>query len=117
MLPSNHMFRQFTAYDDMKKPADTEYMKTATAKVRWYNTKHREGMCVSFQEKYQARQTRFIVSHQQLTQFACGQAVTINYSLLANAVYTRQIYGTTAIKVGMSLLGTVEAADLRGSGC
>ena len=27
-------------------------MKTATAKVRWYNTKHREGMCACFQEKY-----------------------------------------------------------------
>ena len=27
-------------------------MKTATAKVRWYNAKHREGMCACFQEVY-----------------------------------------------------------------
>jgi len=27
-------------------------MKTATAIVRWYNTKHREGMFGCFQEKY-----------------------------------------------------------------
>ena len=27
-------------------------MKTSTAKNRWYNTKHRERMCVCFQEKY-----------------------------------------------------------------
>ena len=27
-------------------------METATAKVRCYNAKHREGLCACFQEKY-----------------------------------------------------------------
>ena len=52
-----------------------------------------------------ARQTRFIISHQPLTRFACGRAVIIHYSLLANAICTQRIYGVTAIKVGVSLLG------------
>ena len=52
-----------------------------------------------------ARQTRFIVSHQPLTRFACGRAVIIHYSLLANAICTQRIYGVTAIKVGVSVLG------------
>ena len=33
------------------KKADTEYMKPATA-GQVHNTKHREGMCACFQEKY-----------------------------------------------------------------
>ena len=39
-----------------------------------------------------ARQTRFIVSHQPLIQFACGGVVIIliiHYSLLAKTVYAR----------------------------
>ena len=47
-----------------------------------------------------ARQTRFIVSHQPLSRFACGRMVIIHYSLLANAVYTRQIYCAMTIKSG-----------------
>ena len=31
------------AYRDRKKAEAIKYVKTATAKVRWYNTKHREG--------------------------------------------------------------------------
>ena len=70
--------------------------------------------------QYKARQTRFIVSHQPLSQFACGQAVIIHYSLLAYAIYTRQIHGATAIKSGRviayKVIMTVEVAGLRGSG-
>ena len=68
------------------------------------------------QDYVKARQTRFLVSHQPLTRFASGRAVIIHYSLLANAICTQQIYGVTAIKVGVSLLGrrmTVDAAGLR----
>ena len=37
----------------MKKAAgDTECMKTATGKVRWYDAKHREDVWVCFQEMY-----------------------------------------------------------------
>ena len=43
-----------------------------------------------------------------------------HYSLLANAIYTWQIYGATAIKSGRVIawkaIMTVEAAGLRGSG-
>ena len=67
-----------------------------------------------------ARQTRVIVSHQPHSQFACGGTVIIHYSLLANAVYTRQIYGAMTIKSGRVIawkaIMTVEAAGLRGSG-
>ena len=45
----------------------------------------------------------------------------IHYSLLANAIYTQQIYGATAIKSGHVIawkaIVTVEAAGLRESGC
>ena len=37
---------------DKKAAADTKYVKTATAKVRWHNAKHREGMCACSQERY-----------------------------------------------------------------
>ena len=63
----------------------------------------------------------YIVSHQPLTRFACWRAVIIHYSLVANAIYTQQIYGAMAIKSGRviawKVIMTVEAAGLRGSGC
>jgi len=53
-----------------------------------------------------ARQTRFIVSHQPLSWFACGRAVIIHYSLLVNTIYT---LGKPAmlrpLKVGVSSFG------------
>ena len=68
-----------------------------------------------------ARQTRFIVSHQPISQFGCEQVVIIHYSLLANAICTRQVYGAMAIKSGCvtawKAIMTVEAAGLGGSGC
>ena len=68
-----------------------------------------------------ARQTRFIVSHQPPSRFTCKRAVTIHYLLLANAIYVRQIYGSTTIKNGhvnaWKAIMTVEVAGLRGSGC
>ena len=66
------------------------------------------------------RQTGFIVSHQPLTQFACGRVLIIYYSLLAYCIYIWQIYDTTAIKSGCVIawkaIMTVEVAGLRGSG-
>ena len=66
------------------------------------------------------RQTRFMISHQPLSRFACGRAVIIHSLLLANAICTRQIYSTTTIKSGhvtvWKVIMTVEAAGLRGSG-
>ena len=51
------------------------------------------------------------------TQFAHVQAVIIHYSLLTNAVYTQQIYGTMAIKSGCviawKVIMTVEGAGPR----
>ena len=49
-------------------------------------------------EVLNAQKAGQIISHQPLTRFACRQAVIIHYSLLANAIYTRQISGATAIK-------------------
>ena len=44
----------------------------------------------------------------------------MHYSLLANAVYTWQIYGAMAVKSGRSIVWkaimTVDAAGFRGSG-
>ena len=31
------------AYCDRKAAADTNYVKTVTAKIRWYNEKHKRG--------------------------------------------------------------------------
>ena len=59
-----------------------------------------------------ASQTRFIVAYQPLPQFECGQAVIIHYSLLAYAIYTRQIYSATAIKSGCVIAWKVN--DSRG---
>ena len=53
---------------------------------------------------HKARQTSFIVLHQPLTRFVCERAVIIPFSLLANAIYIRQIYGALTLKVGVSLL-------------
>ena len=50
--------------------------------------------------KHKARQSRFFVSHQPLTRLACGWVVIIHYLLLTNAIYTWQIYSSTAIKSG-----------------
>ena len=33
----------------------TQDVMTAAAKLRWYNTKNRKGMCACFQEKYYIR--------------------------------------------------------------
>ena len=63
-----------------------------------------------------ARQTRFIVSHQPLSWFACGRAVIIHYSLLANTIYTWQTCDATTIKSGCVIIWkaimTVEMAGL-----
>ena len=58
-----------------------------------------------------ARQTRFIVSHQPLTQFACRQAVIIHYLLLPNATARKN-----GCVIAWQAIMTVEAAGPRGSG-
>jgi len=51
----------------------------------------------------------------------CWQAVIIRYLLLANCIYTQQIYGVIAIKSGHVIawkaIIAVEAAGLKESGC
>ena len=62
-----------------------------------------------------ARQTRFVVTHQLLTRFACGWAVIIHYS---NTTYTWQIYSIMSIKSGhvtaWKAIMTTAVAGLRG---
>ena len=57
-----------------------------------------------------ARQTRFIVSHQPLTRFACGRAV-IYYLLLPNATASKN-----GCVIAWQAIMTVEAAGPRESG-
>ena len=59
-----------------------------------------------------ARQTRFIVSRQPLTQIACGQVVIICYSLLAN-IHSVNLCGRV---IAWKAIMTVEAAGLKGTG-
>ena len=70
---------------------------------------------------HKARQTRFSVSHQPLTQFVywVGGHYLL-FFLAANVTYTWQIYSVTAIKSGRIVarkaIMTVEAVGLRESG-
>ena len=60
---------------------------------------------------------QFIISHHRI----CVLAGSLYYSLLANTIYNRQIYGATTIKNGRviawKVIMTVKAAGLRRSGC
>ena len=50
-----------------------------------------------------ARQTRFIVLHQPLSQYVCGWVVISHYLLPANTIYNKQIMALRPLKVGISL--------------
>ena len=80
--------------------------------LRWYS----DTVHVGSNAAGKARQTRFIVLHQSLTRFACGWVVIIHDSLLAYAIYTRQIHGTSQCVIACKVIMTVEVAGLRGSG-
>ena len=103
----------------MKKPADTEYMKTATAKVRWYNTKHRERGCVYLSRRSirPGKLDLLFRINNLLNLHVGGQSLFITSKCCIHSANLRHHSHKSGHVIAWKAIMTVEAADLRGSGC